>query len=198
MREVRFKMTWREWLEGYRIGLSHLMLPYLLFWVSVPLTMMIGLLLILYSKGYPSAWPPAGLPPRPLLFSMAKLSSLVFVGPLVTHTVLIYLFPSTIVQISPRCLAWKLMGSVKRIKWKNVTDVIETAEYICFCQNFPTATIIPKHAFPNREQAQAFLEQSLHYWHDATGRTQPLPLDAAGIWPPVPRSGNSVEPGESR
>jgi hypothetical protein len=44
--------------------------------------------------------------------------------------------------------------------------------------------MLPKRAFPSRDQAQAFFEQALAYHRDAVGSNQ-RPKDT---WPPAPKT----------
>ena len=186
MREISFKMTLRDGLEGYRVGLSQMPTRSWIVWGVCLFGTLIGLLLIQWSKGYPATWPPTHLPPHPVLSSMGLIVGIIFIAPVSSTILSSWLTRSRTVQISPLSFTVRYrVGSVSN-PWLNVSAIMDTGEHVCFCQIVPNAIVVPKSAFPNQEQARAFLEQATDYWHRATGRTLP-PLDAAGVWPPAPR-----------
>jgi len=195
--EIAYKMAWRDRQEGYRVGLSHLTLPYLLVWIGILLLFPAGTMLTLYGKGYPTTWTAANLPLRLMILHSVIHLGIILLAAISTSAVLSYLFRSRSVQVSSRCLAWKQLWGYNRIRWERVTEIVDTGEHICFCQNYPIAVVVPKLAFAGEEQADAFLGQAIHYWHHATGRTQPPPY-VVGVWPPAPRPSNSAEPGDGR
>ena len=191
-------MTWRDQQEGYRVGLSRLTLPFCFIYGSVILLIPAGLIMILYGKGYPLTWPPAALPSRLVLANTIVPLGIMFGAWLINAFLFGYLLPSRTVRLLPRHLAWKQLWLPKRIRWKQITEIVETSEHIFFCQNVPMATVVPKRAFPNQKQAAAFLEQARHFWHEATGLPpSPIP-DSVGVWPPAPCPSDSAEPGDGR
>ena len=187
--EVKFNMTWRDWLEGYRIGLSHLTLPYRLFWIGILLLFPSGEMLTLYGRGYPLTWTAANLPLRLMLIHSAMHLGVMLLSVLSTSAILGYFFRRRRVQITPRCLAYKQLWGYNRIRWKDVTDIVEDGHYIFFCQNVPVAVVVPNLAFRCQEQANVFLEQAIQYWREARGILPPLLPDTPGVWPPAPRPG---------
>lgn len=198
MHEITFNMTFRDRLEGYRIGLGHMRLLYRAIWCGVLLLWMVGFILISYGKGYPTTWPLSNLPPRSLALSMGLLLGITLGSIVFTSLVFGYLFRSLTVQVLPMHLAYKRKISSQLVRWKDVNAILVTGEYICFCQDIPSAIVVPKLAFTNQEQATAFCATALEYWHKAKGTAPPPVPDTAGSWPPAPRVSNSVEPGDNR
>ena len=187
--EVKFNMTWHDRQEAYRIGLSHLTLPYRLFWIGILLLFPGGEMLNLYGRGYPLTWTTANLPLRLMLLHSAIDLGVILVSLVLTSSLLNYLFRSRSVQVSSRCLAQKQLWGYNRVRWKEVTDIVETGQHIFFCQNVPTAIVVPKLAFTGEKQADAFLEQAMRYWREAKGIPALLVPNTTGVWPPAPRSG---------
>jgi hypothetical protein len=194
--EVIYRITWRERLKGYRIGWSQMTLLYRAVWIVLLLLFFVSQLLRRWLQGYPVAWPLAKLPPFPPPSDIAGHVAATGFGLMIGAVLIACFSPLRTVQIAPSFLVCKTWGLSNRVRWESLTTILDTGDYICFCRAFPVAVVIPKSAFRREERVNAFLEQATHYWHDATGRTQPLPLDTAGVWPPAPRPGNSVEPGD--
>ncbi len=190
--EISYKLTWRDRQEGYRVGLSHLLLPYRLVGIGGLLLMPVGMMLILYGKGYPFTWTAANLPLRLMLLNTFLPLGFLLGFFLTTAIGSGFLFRSQVVQLLPLHLAWKKARSSNLIRWKRITEIVDTGEYICFCQNYPTAVAVPKRAFPNQGQSAAFLEQATRYWREAKGLPEPSVPDTAGVWPPAPRPGDSA------
>jgi hypothetical protein len=184
---VSYKWTFWGWLEGYRVGLSALTLPYRLVWGGILLLFLVGLTLMEIGRGYPSMWPPIGLPPRAIVLHAVSFVGVFYASLVAEALVLSYFFHSRVIYFLPRQLQGKNIWFSFRIRWKDVTGIVETSDYICFCQKSPNAFVVPKSAFPNQEQARAFVEQVKRYWRIETGRDHPFTVENPGVWPPAPR-----------
>lgn len=195
--EVSYKRTYRDWQEGYRVGLSHLTPAYRIVWTGLLLLFIAGPILILISDGYPATWPPTGPPSLSVLLSVGFLVGVILASYFTVAVVVGHLNRSQTIQLLPRHFAWKRRLSSNLIPWKDVTDILETGDHICFCQNIPTAVVVPKSAFPDPQQARAFVEQAEHYWRRGTGRKDPSALNALGVWPPAPRVPDSQAQGRT-
>jgi len=197
MHEVTYKMALRDWQKGFKIGLSHMTPFYRVVWSCFALLMTVGLLLVFSFASYPTPWPPTRLRLTPLLSTMGFILGIILLA-YASHIVVIgylsRLLPVT-VRILPLHLTYRCGFLAGLIRWKDVTDILDVGGHVCFCQNFPSATVVPKSAFPNQEQANAFLEQAEHYWRRETGRRDPVPPDVSGVWPPAPRAVDSLELG---
>ena len=198
MNEVTYKMALRDWQVGFRMGLSHMTPFYRVVWICLALLMTVGLLLVFSFACYPTPLPPTRLRLTPLPLTLGFLLGIILLAYASDIAIIGYLsrlLPVT-VKISPLHLTCKFGFWAGLIRWKDVTEIIEVGEHICFCQNFPSATVVPKSAFPNQEQLRAFLETAEHHWRRETGRRDPTPPDVSGIWPPAPRAGNARELGD--
>ena len=193
--EVSYHWTFRGWQEGYRVGLSHLTQLYRLVWCGVLLLIVGCLILTIISQGYPSAWPPTSLPPRAIILHLGQFIGVVSASYLTTALVIGYFTRVRTVQLLPVHLAWKSNWSFNRIPWKDITDIVQTSEHICFCQNIPTAIVVPKSAFRSQAQAITFVEQAKRHWRTETGRNDIPPAENTGVWPPAPRVDDFQERG---
>jgi hypothetical protein len=190
---VSYKWTFRGWLEGYRAGMSALTLPYRLVWGGILLLVLGGLALMEIERGYPSTWPPTSLPPRTIVLHLAAFVGICLASSVAEALVLSYFIHSRVIYFLPRQLQGKNIWWSFRIRWKDVTGIVETSDYICFCQKAPNAFVVPKSAFPNQEQVFDFIEQAENYWRHETGRNDVPSAENTGVWPPAPRVDNSQE-----
>jgi hypothetical protein len=167
---VSYKWTFRGWLEGYRAGMSALTLPYRLVWGGI-------LLLVLGT----------------IVLHLAAFVGICLASSVAEALVLSYFIHSRVIYFLPRQLQGKNIWWSFRIRWKDVTGIVETSDYICFCQKAPNAFVVPKSAFPNQEQVFDFIEQAENYWRHETGRNDVPSAENTGVWPPAPRVDNSQE-----
>ena len=184
---VSYKWTLRGWLESFRIGLPSLALPYRLVWGGISLLLLGSLALMEIGRGYPSTWPPTSLPSRSVVLHIGSHVGVVLASSMATALVLSYFTHSRVIYFLPRQLQGKTIWFSFRIRWKDVTSIVETSDYICFCQKVPCAFVVPKSAFPNQKQVFAFIEQAESYWRHETGRNDIPPAENTGVWPPAPR-----------
>jgi hypothetical protein len=101
-------------------------------------------------------------------------------------------------QITPEGVWVKTEQNTMLLQWRHIRYIVEQGEYNCIVTRALAATVIPKTAYHNPKEANAFIEQAEHYWHQAKGITPPPGPDVSGVWPPAPRVGDSQEPGETR
>jgi hypothetical protein len=205
--EIHYKMTRQAWLEEYRIGLPRLSLTWCLLWIT-GLSLLISVILLTFWAV--AVW----LPGSPFPWHTLKHMSLV-IGPCAIGFVLAGYFNvsedrllttrTQVVQITPQKLLlgeiipqnfWlaERRGSYQwrgRYRWRRVTEIFVTDEYVCFCLGLPTATLVPKADFKSDEQIRAFVEQAGLYWRKATRRGEPL-LNPANYLPCAPA--HSQEP----
>ena len=189
--EIRYERTYRDWQEGYRVGLSHLTLLYRLVWCCVTLFILVGLALTVIGRGYPATWPPKGLPPKAIVQHTSLFVLVLLVCYLSATLIFGYFTRVRTVQLLPVHLAWKSNWSSNLIRWKDITDIVQTSEYVFFCQNTPSAIVVPKSAFRSQAQVTAFVEEAERYWRSETGRNDIPPTENTGIWPPAPRVDDS-------
>ncbi len=197
MCEVTYRITFQDRIEGYRVGLAHMTLPSRIVWIMLGLLFLTLPALNTTSHHHPITW---------LLTTRLSPKFLEKVGLLVCVSLASY-FASGLtvwqltkirtVKLQERHLLNRVLFGWNRIRWREVNAIVETAEHICFCQNVPTAVVVPKSAFPNKEQARAFVEQAEHYWRRGTGRKDPSALNALGVWPPAPRVPDSQAQGRT-
>lgn len=185
MRKVTYRSTLQDWLEAHKTGLSYMSPLHRAELGGAFLLMTAGLAAVVWGKGYPTAWPP-GLPPRALLLSIGLLSLFIFAPYPVLSLVGWYLTRLRTVTLQDRHLVTRTRFRWNVVRWLKVTDILDTGHHFCFCHNVPAAVAIPKSAFADPAQARAFLEQAEHYWRQETGQQDPVPPNAAGVWPPAP------------
>ncbi len=192
--QASYKLTRYDKSEALRIGLPRLGPLWCIFWFSIGPLLIVGILLICWASGYPAAWPPHVPVPLHILKDLGVLLGCILTGLITTFVMLSWLTASQAVEITPHHLLTKTSLGSKPIGWRDVTGLLATDEYVCFCVNSPSAVVVPKAAFPSKEQAHAFAEQAELYWRRATGRKDPPPLDSAAVWPPAPRPMDAQEP----
>ncbi len=74
-----------------------------------------------------------------------------------------------------------------RVKWQNITEVADSPQMIAFFLSPRFGFIVPKRAFADPAQAQAFLETARAYRRSAYDGTPPVLPDAPVSWPPAPQ-----------
>ncbi len=197
MREVTYRATFQDWVEGYRVGLAHMTLLYWAIWSGILIAAAVGLGMIVLGKGYPTTWPPTTPPPRPLLLSVGLLVCILLAPYLVVSVAGWHLTRCRTVMLQHHHLVSKTRFRSHAIPWNDITDLLDTGRHFCFCQNAPAAVVVPKLAFADPEQAHAFFDQAEDCWRSERRRRDPPPPDAPGVWPPAPRAGDSQELGET-
>ena len=194
--EVRFNMTWRDRLESYRVGLSQMTLLGCTIWSAFLLLFLGSQLLLRWLQNYSITWPLTQLPPLPSPLSIISHAAASGFGCLIGFILVACFSQLRTVQINPDFLVCKIWRLSNRIRWKNINIILDTGKYICFCQNYPIAVVVPKLAFRGQEQANMFLEEATQHWRKAKGILPPSLPDMPGVWPPAPRPANSAEPGD--
>ena len=188
--KITYKMTRLDVQESYRIGIPRMSLGWWLLLTGYLLACASGLLWLLWAEGYHAHWPPTGpFPWHTLAFTLAGLCfGLSTFFPLMLFACL--LSPRLTVRIDPLTFTTERGGGRAKLKWKEVREILDTGEYLCFRTYLPAVTVVPRSAFPNNEQARAFAEQAGLYWRRATGRKDPQALNSLGVWPPAPSAAN--------
>lgn len=101
------------------------------------------------------------------------------------------------VQITPKGIWVKTEQNALLLKWRYIRYIVEQGEYNCIVNGGLAATVIPKVAFNNPAEAYKFFDTALAFWREAKGIAPPPSPDVLGVWPPVPRTGDSQELGET-
>ncbi len=188
MHEVYYQMGLRQWQKSFQVGLAHMTPLSRIMWFVLLLLIPMSSLINLWLAHYPLTWPLTQLPPLPPLFQI-RLHLVANLCGYVIGAVLVGCSSQLrTVQVTPNFLVSRKWGLSQRTRWRNVTAVHDTDDYICFCRNLPAAITIPKTAFRNDTKANAFFETALTYWHSAKAGRTPLNVPAQdGVWPPAPR-----------
>ena len=75
-----------------------------------------------------------------------------------------------------------------RVKWRNITEVAENPQMIVLFLSPRFGFIVPKRAFADPAQAQAFFELARAYRQGVLDGTQPMLPPALPVsWPPAPQ-----------
>ncbi len=74
-----------------------------------------------------------------------------------------------------------------RAKWQNITEVVDSPQMIVIFLSPRYGFIVPKRAFTNPAQAQAFLETARAYRQSVWDGTQPALPPIPASWPPAPQ-----------
>ena len=72
------------------------------------------------------------------------------------------------------------------ISWAKVTELRQEEKLMVFLLGPRCGFIVPKHAFPTPQQAQAFLETAQAYRAGVLNGTAPLLPPISETWPPAP------------
>jgi hypothetical protein len=80
--------------------------------------------------------------------------------------------------------------------WTDFEDIAIIGDLLYFTLKKKRILIIPKSAFANASEAAMFLETARQHWDAAKTRHRYAASATEGVWPPAPRPGNSVEPGD--
>lgn len=102
--------------------------------------------------------------------------------------------PLTTMAIDPQ-FCYRVGFFKSKSSWRAFSTLTEEADYF-YLMGWRRTFYIPKRAFDSRAEAELFFQTALTYWHEAKG-TKPSIAETVGVWPPAPRSGNPVEPGDT-
>lgn len=102
------------------------------------------------------------------------------------------------ITITPAGVRYEAWGRKPNIEWKIIAGVVQTETDILLIQNsIGGGAFVPLAAFTDPREAQCFYETAVGYWQSAKTGQPFAPADATEVWPPVPRSANSAEPGDT-
>ena len=74
-----------------------------------------------------------------------------------------------------------------RVKWQHITEVAQSPQMIALFLGPRYGFLVPKRAFQNPQQAQAFFETAQAYRRSALDGTTPILPPIAESWPPAPQ-----------
>lgn len=187
---IAYKLTLQDVVEANRVGWPRAGWKCKLYLYGCLAILFLGLISI--------AGPYSSLSQFPFIFVRWKpMLEYIYscLGGTITAILIICLFMrSQSMNIMPKHLVLKVKFGRTSYRWCQISDIIDTGSHICFCLHTTTAAlIVPKSAFLNAEQSQAFIEQAKSYWRSETGQKDPMPLDQSHVWPPAPFTTDSVE-----
>ena len=145
---VAYKLTRHDRREALRLALPCFSLAWRIVFTSMFLLFFGGLLTIFWSAGYSGTWPLRGPFPWHVLKDVSIFAGIILVTLLANISVILLLTASQSVEITPLHLSLRTKITTNPTRWKDVTHIFNTEEYVCFCMNMPTAVVIPKRAFP--------------------------------------------------
>jgi hypothetical protein len=75
-----------------------------------------------------------------------------------------------------------------RVRWADIMDIVDAPEMVILLMGPRSGHFVPKMAFPDPVQAQAFVASAIAYRQAAVGGTEPVLPESPDIWPPPPGS----------
>jgi hypothetical protein len=187
-------MTVQDWLAAYRISGSRFRLSLI---NMTALGIILIVLAVVLAQGVlhiERLWRVQRVFPwhsvESLVFSLAPPLA---VGPAVSAMVL-WLVSARQVVLDELGVTMQSKAGKGIIRWQQIADVTKAGDYVVICLK-AGMIVIPRRAFPDGQAADSAYQKTLSYWRKAKGIPLSIP-DTAGVWPPAPRPGNSVEPGD--